>query len=126
MKRVAPRVGRLRVSKVVKGRCQTEHLDAASRHRVNVGGGQTVVRPQETVEVKGLSMREFRFAGLAHGSARRRFWLAWGLFSPSDAIGRHEKRPKASDARSAASADAGEQRQYGAGGEQPFGGKDGV
>ena len=55
MKRVAPRVGRLRVSKVVKGRCQTEDIwMPPGRHRVNVGGGQTVqVRPQETVEVKG-------------------------------------------------------------------------
>ena len=55
MKRVAPRVGRLRVSKVVAGRCQTEDIwMPPGRHRVNVGGGQMVqVRPQETIEVKG-------------------------------------------------------------------------
>ncbi len=55
MKRVAPRVGRLRVSKVVKGHCQTEDIwMPPGRHRVNVGGGQMVqVRPQETIEVKG-------------------------------------------------------------------------
>jgi hypothetical protein len=55
MQRVAPRVGRLRVSKVVAGHCQTEDIwMPPGRHRVNVGGGQMVqVRPQETVEVKG-------------------------------------------------------------------------
>lgn len=55
MQRVAPRVGRLRVSKVVAGRCQTEDIwMPPGRHRVNVGGGQMVqVRPQETIEVKG-------------------------------------------------------------------------
>ena len=55
MKRVAPHVGRLRVSKVVAGRCQTEDIwMPPGRHRVNVGGGQMVqVRPQETIEVKG-------------------------------------------------------------------------
>lgn len=55
MKRVFPKVGRLRVSKVVAGRCQTEDIwMPPGRHRVNVGGGQMVqVRPQETIEVKG-------------------------------------------------------------------------
>lgn len=55
MKRISPKVGRLRVSKVVAGRCQTEDIwMPPGRHRVNVGGGQMVqVRPQETIEVKG-------------------------------------------------------------------------
>lgn len=55
MKRIFPKVGRLRVSKVVAGRCQTEDIwMPPGRHRVNVGGGQMVqVRPQETIEVKG-------------------------------------------------------------------------
>lgn len=55
MKRLAPKVGRLRISKIVKGQCQTEDVwMPPGRHRVNVGSGQTVqVRPQEIIEVKG-------------------------------------------------------------------------
>jgi serine/threonine protein kinase len=57
MKRIAPKVGRIRISRMVKGKCQTEDVwMPPGRHRVNVAGGQSVVvRPQETVEVKGCS-----------------------------------------------------------------------
>jgi len=57
MKRIAPKVGRIRISRMVKGKCQTEDVwMLPGRHRVNVPGGQSVVvRPQETVEVKGCS-----------------------------------------------------------------------
>ena len=53
--RLAPRLGRLRVSKLVSGRCQTINMwMPPGRHRVNVGGGQFVqVRAQETIDVKG-------------------------------------------------------------------------
>jgi HEAT repeat protein len=53
--RLGPRLGRLRVSKLVGGRCQTVNLwMPPGRHRVNVGGGQFVqVHAQETIEVKG-------------------------------------------------------------------------
>jgi tetratricopeptide (TPR) repeat protein len=53
--RLASRLGRLRVSKPVKGRCQTVELwMPPGRHRVNVGGGQFVqVRARETTEVSG-------------------------------------------------------------------------
>lgn len=53
--RLASRLGKLRVSKPVKGRCQTVELwMPPGRHRVNVGGGQFVqVRARETTEVSG-------------------------------------------------------------------------
>ncbi|MFO0573109.1 MAG: HEAT repeat domain-containing protein [Polyangia bacterium] len=53
--RLASRLGKLRVSKPVKGRCQTVELwMPPGRHRVNVAGGQFVqVRARETVEVSG-------------------------------------------------------------------------
>jgi hypothetical protein len=53
--RLAPRLGKLRVSKPVKGRCQTVELwMPPGRHRVNVAGGQFVqVRARETAEVSG-------------------------------------------------------------------------
>lgn len=53
--RLAPRLGRLRVSKLVGGRCQTINLwMPPGRHRVNVGTGQFVqIRDQEIIEVKG-------------------------------------------------------------------------
>jgi HEAT repeat protein/tRNA A-37 threonylcarbamoyl transferase component Bud32 len=55
VRRLAPRLGKLRVSKIVKGECQTVELwMPPGRHRVNVGGGQFVqVRAKETSEVKG-------------------------------------------------------------------------
>lgn len=53
--RLASRLGRLRVSKLVAGRCQTINLwMPPGRHRVNVGTGQFVqIRAQEIIEVKG-------------------------------------------------------------------------
>ena len=53
--RLSPRLGRLRVSNRVGGRCQTVNLwMPPGRHRVNIGGGQFVqVRAKETIEVKG-------------------------------------------------------------------------
>jgi HEAT repeat protein len=53
--RLSPRLGRLRVSKLVGGRCQAVNLwMPPGRHRVNVGNGQYVqVRAQETIDIKG-------------------------------------------------------------------------
>jgi hypothetical protein len=55
MARLSPRLGHLRVSNRVGGRCQTVNLwMPPGRHRVNVNGGQYVqVRARETIEVKG-------------------------------------------------------------------------